>query len=46
MAILHWLNDFSMLGPFLLKSIILIALIALSSLIVNKVTFSEPLDNE
>ncbi len=46
MSILHFLNDFSMIAPFLIKSVVLFVLIGLSSIIVNKLTFHEPEDDE
>ena len=40
------INDFSMIAPFLIKSTVLFILIGLSSVIVNKITFHEPEDDE
>lgn len=40
------INDFSFLGPYLIKSIILFCLIGLSSLVVNKISFTVPEDDE
>lgn len=40
------INDFSLIGPFLIKSIILFVLIGLSSIVVNKISFTVPEDDE
>ncbi len=40
------INDFSFLAPFLIKSVILFVIIGLSSVVVNKISFTVPEDNE
>lgn len=43
---LAWLNDFSMAGPFLLKSIIITMIIACSSLVINKFSWKDEHDDD
>lgn len=40
------INDFSFLAPFLIKSVILFCIIGLSSIVVNKISFKVPEDDE
>ena len=40
------INDFSFLAPFLIKSIVLFVAIGLCSIIVNKISFTVPEDDE
>lgn len=40
------INDFSFIAPFLIKSIVLFVLIGASSIVVNKISWSAPEDDE
>ncbi len=40
------INDFSFLAPFLVKSIVLFVVIGLSSIVVNKISWTVPEDDE
>ena len=40
------INDFSFLAPYMIKSVILFLVIGLSSIVVNKISFSVPEDDE
>ena len=40
------INDFSFLAPYMIKSVILFLVIGLSSIVVNKTSFSVPEDDE
>lgn len=40
------INNFSFIGPFLIKSIILFVVIGLSSIVVNKISWTVPEDDE
>ena len=40
------INDFSFLAPYMIKSVILFLVIGLSSIVVNKISFSVQEDDE
>lgn len=40
------INDFSFLAPYLIKCVILFCIIGLSSVVVNKISFTVPEDDE